>query len=313
MSDATWNGRHGEGRGDRARPNRASGRSPDGMPNRMSDRAPEEPPDEGDPLAEFDRIPKDELVDALIQLMGWYYMTQPDSPYYTDERLIAWLERDLNSPERQSDSWPDWTIAEVAERIHARVMAAKLRVTVRPERPMQSRGAVSGMIPQVLDDAAAAGAAPHLDLAAAAGAGRDLWDEPCEEWVDLPAELPAGKYVALRVAGDSMSPLLHAGDTVLVNVKVKEGERSRVQAYEGVCIARAGSGLNQNFTVRKISYGEGVERVFPLYAPMIDSIKVVRRGKVRRAKLYYLRGLRGKKARIAEAQGPADEAAAAQK
>ena len=91
------------------------------------------------------------------------------------------------------------------------------------------------------------------------------------------------------------------GDTVLVNVKVIEGDKSRVQAYEGVCIGRAGGGLHQNFTVRKISYGEGVERVFPLYSPMIDSIKVVRRGKVRRAKLYYLRGLRGKKARIVEA------------
>src|SRR5437660_2639049 len=90
------------------------------------------------------------------------------------------------------------------------------------------------------------------------------------------------------------------GDTVLVNVKVVEGERSRVQAYEGVCIGRSGSGLNENFTVRKISYGEGVERVFPLYAPMIDSIKLVRRGKVRRAKLYYLRGRRGKAARISE-------------
>jgi large subunit ribosomal protein L19 len=88
------------------------------------------------------------------------------------------------------------------------------------------------------------------------------------------------------------------GDTVLVNVKVIEGEKSRVQAYEGVCIGRSGGGLHENFTVRKISYGEGVERVFPLYSPMIDSIKVVRRGKVRRAKLYYLRGLRGKKARI---------------
>ena len=101
------------------------------------------------------------------------------------------------------------------------------------------------------------------------------------------------------------------GDTVLVNVKVVEGERSRIQAYEGVCIGRSGRGLHENFTVRKISYGEGVERVFPLYAPMIDSIKVVRRGKVRRAKLYYLRGLRGKKARIAEAQGPVGEEAAA--
>src|ERR671916_1205149 len=95
-------------------------------------------------------------------------------------------------------------------------------------------------------------------------------------------------------------PEFAPGDTVIVNVKVKEGERSRVQAYEGVCIARSGGGLNESFTVRKISYGEGVERVFPVHSPNIDSIKVVRRGKVRRAKLYYLRDRRGKSARIAE-------------
>jgi large subunit ribosomal protein L19 len=95
-------------------------------------------------------------------------------------------------------------------------------------------------------------------------------------------------------------PDFEPGDTVTVNVKVKEGERSRVQAYEGVCIARSGGGINESFTVRKISYGEGVERVFPVHSPMIDSIKVVRRGKVRRAKLYYLRDRRGKSARIAE-------------
>ena len=95
-------------------------------------------------------------------------------------------------------------------------------------------------------------------------------------------------------------PDFRPGDTVQVNVKVVEGERSRVQAYEGVCIARNGGGLNESFTVRKISYGEGVERVFPLYSPNIDSIKLVRRGKVRRAKLYYLRDRRGKSARIAE-------------
>ena len=105
------------------------------------------------------------------------------------------------------------------------------------------------------------------------------------------------------------------GDTLQVNVKVTEGERTRVQAYEGVCIARAGGGVNENFTVRKISYGEGVERVFPLYSPIIDSVKVLRRGKVRRAKLYYLRALRGKKARIVEkttgdAASSAGEAAA---
>src|SRR5712692_2488641 len=114
------------------------------------------------------------------------------------------------------------------------------------------------------------------------------------------AKLSAGKEI----------PKFGPGDTVLVNYKVVEGERSRIQAYEGVCIGRAGSGLNENFTVRKISYGEGVERVFPLYSPMIDSIKIVRRGKVRRAKLYYLRGRRGKAARITEKQEHRAEEAA---
>ena len=117
------------------------------------------------------------------------------------------------------------------------------------------------------------------------------------------AKLSAGKTL----------PDFEPGDTVIVNYKVVEGERSRIQAYEGVCIGRAGSGLNENFTVRKISYGEGVERVFPLYSPMIDSIKVVRRGRVRRAKLYYLRGRRGKSARIIERQArQGGEAAAAE-
>ncbi len=95
-------------------------------------------------------------------------------------------------------------------------------------------------------------------------------------------------------------PRFKAGDTVRVNAKVVEGSRERIQAFEGVCIARRNASLNSSFTVRKISYGEGVERVFPLYSPRIDSIEVVRRGAVRRAKLYYLRGLRGKAARIAE-------------
>jgi large subunit ribosomal protein L19 len=98
------------------------------------------------------------------------------------------------------------------------------------------------------------------------------------------------------------APEFGPGDTVRVNVKVVEGERSRVQAYEGVCIGRSGGGINENFTVRKISYGEGVERVFPVHSPLIDSIEVVRRGRVRRAKLYYLRGRRGKAARIPERQ-----------
>ncbi|MCJ8324986.1 MAG: 50S ribosomal protein L19 [Rhizobiales bacterium] len=95
-------------------------------------------------------------------------------------------------------------------------------------------------------------------------------------------------------------PKFQPGDTLRVNVKIKEGNRERVQAYEGVCIARTGGGINESFNVRKISYGEGVERKFPLYSPLIDSIEVIRRGKVRRAKLYYLRALRGKAARIVE-------------
>ena len=103
-----------------------------------------------------------------------------------------------------------------------------------------------------------------------------------------------------RVTKGKTVPSFDPGDTLRVNVKIKEGDRERVQAYEGICIARAGAGLNANFTVRKISFGEGVERVFPLYSPNIDSITVVRRGVVRRAKLYYLRGRTGKRARIAE-------------
>jgi large subunit ribosomal protein L19 len=103
-----------------------------------------------------------------------------------------------------------------------------------------------------------------------------------------------------RVLGDKKIPAFSPGDTLAVNVKIKEGDRERVQRYEGVCIGRAGQGLNESFTVRKISFGEGVERVFPVVSPLIDSIEVVRKGRVRRAKLYYLRDLRGKGARIAE-------------
>lgn len=124
------------------------------------------------------------------------------------------------------------------------------------------------------------------------------------------------QYEAAEIARLSAAravPEFQAGDTVRVSVRVKEGERERLQAYEGVVIARSNKGLNSNFTVRKISNGEGVERVFPLYAPTIAEIKVVRRGKVRRAKLYYLRGRRGKSARIAERArntGPAAKASA---
>ena len=103
-----------------------------------------------------------------------------------------------------------------------------------------------------------------------------------------------------RVMAGKSLPEFSPGDTLSVNVRIKEGDRERVQRYEGVCIARAGKGINENFTVRKISFGEGVERVFPVASPMIESIEVKRKGRVRRAKLYYLRDRRGKSARIAE-------------
>ncbi len=109
---------------------------------------------------------------------------------------------------------------------------------------------------------------------------------------------------AERLRGLRPTPVFQPGDTLRVNVRIKEGERERVQAFEGVCIARAGEGHHENFTVRKISFGEGVERVFPVLSPGIESIEVKRRGVVRRAKLYYLRDRRGKSARIAERAQP---------
>jgi large subunit ribosomal protein L19 len=105
---------------------------------------------------------------------------------------------------------------------------------------------------------------------------------------------------AARVTAGKDIPEFSPGDTLSVNVRIREGDRERVQRFEGVCIARAGRGLNENFTVRKISFGEGVERIFPVVSPMIESIEVKRKGRVRRAKLYYLRDRRGKSARIAE-------------
>jgi large subunit ribosomal protein L19 len=119
-----------------------------------------------------------------------------------------------------------------------------------------------------------------------------------ETMKNIIAELDAEQMA--KINAKRVLPAFGAGDTVRVFVRVVEGTRSRLQAYEGICIARSGGGLNENFTVRKLSYGEGVERVFPIYSPQVEAVEVVRRGKVRRAKLYYLRGLTGKAARIAE-------------
>jgi large subunit ribosomal protein L19 len=119
--------------------------------------------------------------------------------------------------------------------------------------------------------------------------------------MDLIRQLEAEQ--AARIEEKRKLPAFEPGDTVRVQVRVTEGTRTRVQAYEGVCIARSGSGFQENFTVRKISYGEGVERVFPVYSPQLEAVEIVRRGKVRRAKLYYLRDRRGKSARISENTG----------
>ena len=137
--------------------------------------------------------------------------------------------------------------------------------------------------------------------------------------MNLLKQLEAEQMVALK--GKKGRPEFRPGDTLKVNVKVVDATfdektkqtktRERVQAFEGVCIARQGEGINESFTVRKISYGEGVERVFPIYSPLVDSVTIVRKGKVRRAKLYYLRGRRGKSARIGERQDRASELAAA--
>src|SRR3984957_13648824 len=136
--------------------------------------------------------------------------------------------------------------------------------------------------------------------------------------MNLLQQLEAEQIVALK--GKKGRPEFRPGDTLKVNVKVVDATfdektkqtktRERLQAFEGVCIARFGEGINESFTVRKISYGEGVERVFPVYSPLVDSVTVVRKGKVRRAKLYYLRGRRGKSARIVERQDRAETAEA---
>ena len=168
----------------------------------------------------------------------------------------------------------------------------------RPKRPQKARQTGDKRAPL-----------PYTSAKSAQWQDRWTFAQPALDWLGAPPmEISMNLIQQLekeqfdKLSATKTIPEFGPGDTVIVNVKVVEGERTRVQAYEGVCIGRSGGGLNESFTVRKISYGEGVERVFPVMSPMIDSIKVVRRGKVRRAKLYYLRQLRGKSARIVEKQ-----------
>ena len=159
--------------------------------------------------------------DLLVDLAVSAEMRRADSPLYTDERLIAWLDHEVNSPHRASEGWSQEKIRASAERLRAKVEAKRLSVRAVAGSPPVETPAIAGTIPQVLDEARAIGAAPRLDLSAAAGVGRDLWDEPCDQWVRVPDEVPPGRYVAINVTGESMTPLLHTGDTVLVQIGSK--------------------------------------------------------------------------------------------
>lgn len=156
--------------------------------------------------------------DVLTQLTAQAMMRRPDSPFYTSEQFIAWLDDELDSPDRSCDGWDRERVRTAGARLYASASAVRLHLCPARGLPPFEAARIAGTIPQVLDDTSHAGAAPHLDLAAAAGVGRDLWDEPCDQWVRVPSDLPRARYIALRVSGESMAPLLHTGDTVLVQL-----------------------------------------------------------------------------------------------
>ena len=156
--------------------------------------------------------------EVLVELAACAEMYRADSPYYADERLVGWLDQELNAPHRASAGWSAVQIRDAAARMRAKVEGARLKVRLVGGRPQTERPAFGGMVAQVLGEASALRSAPQLDLGVAAGAGRDLWDESCEVWVRVPDDAPPGQYVSLSVVGESMDPLLHTGDSVLVRV-----------------------------------------------------------------------------------------------
>jgi len=181
--------------------------------------------------------------DYLVQLAARAEMRRPDSPFYTDPALIAWIDRESRTPERAALGWDAAKVAQVAERVRERADAARLRVAVLSTcAPLRAAGVV-GTVPQVREAAIAAHCAPAIALAAAAGVGRALWDEPCDQWLELPPELDAGEYLALRVSGDSMAPLFRTGDTILVRLGQRV-ERDTVivarHADDGYMVKRVG-------------------------------------------------------------------------
>ena len=153
----------------------------------------------------------------LAELAARAEMERRDSPYFTDSRVIGWLAREVSSRHRSSDGWAREQVRAAATRLRAKAEAARLKVRLAGPPPVEC-APIAGMIADVLETARAGQFAPQLELGAAAGVGRDLWDEPCEQWVRIPDDAPAGSYVSLRVVGESMDPLLHTGDSVLVQI-----------------------------------------------------------------------------------------------
>jgi hypothetical protein len=156
--------------------------------------------------------------DVLVQLAARAEMRRADSPFYTDASLVRWTDRESRAPERAAAGWSAEQVARVAERVRARAEAARLGVVVSDDGAPLRAAAVVGTVPQVMDAATRARCAPALALSAAAGAGRELWDEPCDQWLALPHDAAAGEYVAIKVSGDSMTPLFHTGDVILVRL-----------------------------------------------------------------------------------------------
>ena len=182
------------------------------------------------PVSHLERLRLEREYNVLVQLAARCEMGRADSPFYSDERFIEWLDRELGEGGRSGEGWSQARILRAARRIEAKVEAARLRVACVSGEPPADRALVAGTVAQVRELAASERAAPELDLAAAAGAGRELWDEPCERWIRVPRAMPRGEYLALRVSGDSMTPLVHDGDTVLVKLDPKVSRETVVVA-----------------------------------------------------------------------------------
>jgi len=190
---------------------------------RSTDQSMRRDPSGDGPHDEPRATPRDERLASirgqqlLAELAVRAEMERRDSPYYADAHVIGWLACEVDSPHRSSERWSREQILAAAARLRAKVEAARLKVRLAGAPPVE-RAPIAGMIADVLDVARTRHFAPQLELGAAAGVGRDLWDEPCEQWVRIPDDTPAGSYVSLRVVGESMDPLLHTGDSVLVQV-----------------------------------------------------------------------------------------------